>query len=152
MLFADVKMPVAMEIVIAVEMRVRVGVEPARICQPSADATKQDQQAPADELAAALEPDGNLPPEKEDGRGANAENERMSDGKTNGQPERAAVSRGSQRRGQRQRGNRHQVIGPQAMEKSEREHRSGQHGGDYSWTSGFRLRASGLAQSLKPGA
>ncbi len=57
----------------------------------------------------------------------------MADRKSQGQPEGSTVPRRSEGCCQRQRGNGHQVIGAEPMKEAEREHRTRQHGGEYSW-------------------
>ena len=51
----------------------------------------------------------------------------MPDRESQRQAERARVARRTERRRERKRRNRHQVIGAEAVEETESEHRAGQH-------------------------
>ena len=123
----NVEVPVRVQSAIAMRMGVRVGVEAARKRQPAAQQSEHDQEAAARKLAALLEAGGNLPAEEQHERRANRQQQRVTDGKFDGQPERAAVLGWTERRGEGQSGDGHQVIGTEAVKKSEREHRSAQH-------------------------
>src|SRR5688572_11764559 len=115
-------MPVAVGAMIARGVRVCVYVEAPGERQPAHHETERDQQTSADELSALLESQGDLPPEKQHHAGAEREQYRVADGKSNGEAERARVSGRTERCCERKGGNRHEVIGPEAVKESEREH------------------------------
>src|SRR5687767_9516099 len=139
-------MPVAVGAMIARGVHVCVYVEASGERQPAHHEPERDQQTSADELSTLLESQGDLPPEKQHHAGTQREQYRMADGKSNGEAERARVPGRTERRCERKSGNRHEVIGPKAVKKAEREHRAGKHGGIIDGF-GLRLPALGVAQS-----
>src|SRR5688500_1294592 len=118
-------MPVAVGASGARGVHVCVYVEASGEGQPAHRETERDQQTSADELSTLLESQGDLPPEKQHQAGAQREQYRMANGKSNGETERARVSGRTERRRERKSGNRHEVIGPEAVKEAERQHRAG---------------------------
>src|SRR5689334_21725102 len=89
---------------------------------PESNSAKCDEQYPPEHLAAPFDNDGKRPTEQDDGAGADREQQRMTNGKANGDAQRARAfyCRRFCSRANRQRGDGHQVIGAQAMQEPER--------------------------------
>jgi SAM-dependent methyltransferase len=130
-LTAEMQVPVAVG-ARTVFVHVRVHIQAARQRQPTDEQPEHDEETAADELAALLESDGNLPARKQHEPGAYREQQRVAHSKSHRKAERACIPGRPEGRRQRQRRNRHQVIGAKAVKKAEREHGPTYHGRDYS--------------------